>query len=159
MEKIVTDEIDPIALATDADRRQLTEPIAASDLAINRFDLAPGESMSGSLHTHLDQEEIFYVLDGEVTFETAPAPDAPTETVAVGADEVIRFAPGEYQEGRNEGDRDAVTLALGAPQESTEVRIAEDCPSCDSSAMDYAFGDDGLYLECPECGETAQPEG
>lgn len=129
--------------------KHLTEPLGLDALALNYFELAPGDSFSGSLHTHTNQEEVFYVLDGEATFETLD------ETVTVGAGEIVRFPPGEYQEGRNESDDRVVALALGAPQESGETRIKLDCRECGDAGyyvLDHV--DDGVTLSCPECGNV-----
>jgi uncharacterized cupin superfamily protein len=158
MEKTSIDDVEPQALDGDTDRRALADPLDATDVAVNRYALDPGENFSSGLHAHLDQEEIFYVIDGEATFETAPAPDADTETHTVESGEVVRFAPGEYQQGRNEGDDRLVALALGAPKESTDTRVAQPCPSCDSPALAFGVSEEGMILECPDCGETLTPE-
>ena len=158
MEHVSIDDVEPNAMGGDTDRRALADPLGATDVAVNRYALDPGEAFSGGMHAHLDQEEIFYIVEGEATFETAPEPDAETETVTVDSGEAIRFAPGEYQQGRNESDERVVALALGAPKESTEGRVAQPCPSCDSPAMALEMGDSGLILACPDCGETLQPD-
>lgn len=150
MEKVDIDDVEPAFMGdSDVERRALTDPLSASDLAMNYYRLEPGQSFSGGMHTHEDQEEVFYVFEGTATFET---PDA---EVDVGPDEAIRFAPGDYQTGRNDGDEDVVALALGAPRESTDVRVPTSCRECgDSDTMRFGFGADGQFLECPECGTT-----
>ncbi len=99
--------------------QSLTDALATEHVAINRYVLAPGERFSGSVHAHMDQEEVFLVLAGEATFETRE------EEVIVGASEAIRFSPGEFQSGRNDGDRRLEAIAIGAPRDSDDVRIAE----------------------------------
>jgi mannose-6-phosphate isomerase-like protein (cupin superfamily) len=158
MEHVSIEDVEPNAMGGDTDRRGLADALDATNVALNRYVLDPGEAFSGGMHAHLDQEEIFYVVEGEATFETAPEPDAETETLTVGADEAVRFAPGEYQQGRNESDERVVALALGAPKESTEGRVAQPCPSCDSPVLEIGMGEEGLILECPDCGETLQPD-
>ena len=160
MQKIDPDEVDPTAMGDgDLDRRGLSDPLGTEDVAINRYALAPGEAFSGGLHAHLDQEEVFYVVEGTATFETRPEATADSETVEVGPDEAIRFAPGEFQQGRNEGDDRVLALALGAPQESTDVRIPQPCPECgDSDVLAFARGEDGPVLRCPDCGAEMQPD-
>jgi mannose-6-phosphate isomerase-like protein (cupin superfamily) len=159
MEHISIDDVEPQAMGGgDLDRRGLAEALGAENVAVNRYALDPGENFSGGMHAHLDQEEIFYVVSGEATFETAPEPDAETETVTVGPDEAVRFAPGEYQQGRNESDETVVALALGAPKDSTEGRVAQPCPDCESPAMALVPGPEGLVMECPECGAEMRPE-
>jgi uncharacterized cupin superfamily protein len=100
------------------------------------------------MHAHMDQEEVFYVTDGVATFET------PSGETTVEAGELVRFAPGEYQQGRNESDEVVRALALGAPKESTDVRVPIPCPEGDSDNLRAVPGEDGFTFECPECGET-----
>jgi len=112
----------------DADRASLSEELGTAAVAINRYRLRPGEGLPGGLHTHLDQEEVFVVLDGTVRFETLAEP------AVVDAGEAVRFAPGEYQTGANDGDSTAVVLAIGAPNGSDELWVPLDCPGCDHRA-------------------------
>ena len=60
--------------------------------------------------------EPVYLLEGTATFQTEDG------TVEVGADEAVRFAPWEYQEGKNESDDRVRALAMGAPKEMGETR-------------------------------------
>jgi mannose-6-phosphate isomerase-like protein (cupin superfamily) len=160
MQKVSVDEIEPTGPGGgDLDRRGLSDPLGTTDMAINRYALAPGEGFSGGMHSHLDQEEVFLVIEGTATFETKPEATAESETVEVSAGEAIRFAPGEFQQGRNESDGEVVALAMGAPRESTEGRVPQPCPACgESDVMAVVMGDGGMMLECPECGEQVQPE-
>jgi len=159
------------------DRRGLSDPLGTTDVAMNRYRVPPGEGFPSGLHTHADQEEVFVVLDGTATFETLPGrdPDAPDESddpptgreVAVAAGGAIRFAPGEYQSGFNRGDADLVALAVGAPRETTDVRVPVRCPDCgeadfalDASGETLSFVCPGCDAErvpapCPECGTDA----
>ncbi|MDZ7745234.1 MAG: cupin domain-containing protein [Halobacteriales archaeon] len=148
MEKISADGVESGGMGP-ADRRGLTDALGASDLAINHYSVEPGEGFSGGLHTHIDQEELFYVTEGEVTFTVGYEGD---ESVVVEADEAIRFAPGEYQTSENTGDGEATAIALGAPRDSEDVRLPQPCPEGDSDNMQMQFGDDGMVLVCPECG-------
>lgn len=153
MQRVVIDAVEPDP-RLDADRRTLAEPLDAGGLALNRYTLAPGEWTSG-LHCHEDQEEVYVVLDGELTVETVdPSADEAVETVVAG-DEAVRFAPGEYHSGRNDGDGRVRLLALGAPRESEAVRIPLACPDCGHEGLRPGTGDDGPMLGCPDCrGET-----
>lgn len=154
MRKVDVDDVEPASMDGDLDRRGLSGPLGTTDLAINRYVLEPGEAFASGLHTHLDQEEVFYVIDGTATFETQTEPTAEPETVEVGAGEAVRFAPGEFQQGRNESDDDVVALALGGPRDSTEIRIPEYCRECDDDTLAVRFTDAGMRLECPNCGTT-----
>lgn len=151
MEKVSVHELENEPRVADV-TKHLTEPLGLSDVAINYFELAPGESFSGGIHTHMNQEEIFYVVEGEATFETLE------DEATIGPDEAIRFAPGEYQEGTNEGDRRVCALALGAPQEMGETRAPLPCNECGDA--DYHIAEvepEGVTLVCPECDNTFQP--
>lgn len=153
METVAIDDVEPDTYDPENrthDRRVLTGPLNASDVAVNHYVLDPGERFSGAVHAHDDQEELFLVVDGEATFETRNG------EVVVSADEAIRFAPGEFQSGRNDGDEPVVAFALGAPRDSEAVRIASvpgvgdvECPDCGRGDM-TASADGGLV--CPDCG-------
>jgi mannose-6-phosphate isomerase-like protein (cupin superfamily) len=158
MEHVSADEIEPQAMGDDIDRRGLAEPLGATDVAINRYVLEPGEAFSGGLHAHLDQEELFYVVEGTATFEYRTDPGGESETVTVGPAEAVRFAPGDYQQGRNESDERVVALALGAPKETTEGRVAQPCPECDSDVLALAPADEGFLLVCPDCDTELEPD-
>jgi mannose-6-phosphate isomerase-like protein (cupin superfamily) len=155
MEKVAIDDVEPSTFDPENrthDRRGLTDPLNASDVAVARYVLEPGERFSGALHAHTDQEEVFVVVQGEATFRTRDG------EVTVGEDEAVRFAPGEFQTGGNEGDEDLVAFALGAPKETEDVRIARipgvgdvACPDCGHDNMRIP-GEDGGPLVCPECG-------
>jgi len=126
-------------------RKPLSRAIEAMGFAMTYFELAPGESFSGGLHTHMNQEEVFYVIEGTATFETMDG------DVEVGADEVVRFAPGEYQEGKNESDGRIRALALGAPQDAGETRSALPCEECGADYHVAVVDESGVTLECPDC--------
>jgi len=146
MEKATVEEI-PDSQMGAADVRNVADALGTTDLAMNRFRVAPGEALTEGMHAHLDQEEVFYVLEGTATFET------PEGTHEVDSGEVIRFAPGEYQQGRNEGEEELSVLALGAPKNSTELRVPMACPECaESDSMAVRMSEEGMTLECPECG-------
>ncbi|WP_255167723.1 cupin domain-containing protein [Natrononativus amylolyticus] len=166
METVAIDEVDPDEYDRHihADRRVLTDRLNTNHLAIAYYRLAPGERFSGSVHAHMDQEEVFVVLEGEATFtvrqrSTDGEPPATRETVAVGPNEAVRFEPGEFQSGANESAREVVALALGAPRDSEEVRISSipvldrdvECPDCGHDNMRVSSDPDS-ELVCPECG-------
>ncbi len=127
--------------------------LGASDVAINYFELEPGEAFSGGYHTHYDQEEIFYVQSGTACFETENGP------VSVESGEMIRFAPGEFQHGYNDGDGPLEGFAFGAPFGSNDVETLNECPSCGERAynrresrLNENASEEGMVLSCPECG-------
>jgi len=150
MEKISIQDVEPGAFGRDIDRRGLSEPLETGDVAINRYRLDPGERFSGGMHAHMDQEEVFIIVEGEATFETMDG------EVTVGKNEAIRFAPGEFQSGKNDSDGDVVAFALGAPRDSEDVRIPQDCPECGHDNLRAIPGEDGFDLRCPECGTEVE---
>lgn len=142
--------------------RPLTEPLEATDVAVNYYELEPGDSFSFAYHRHEVQEEIFHVQAGTATFETDDG------DVDVCAGEIVRFPPGEFQRGWNRGDERVVALALGAPLEyGRQVKLRE-CPSCESETDstlerrtggndgegDKNGGDESEYVValCADCG-------
>jgi len=146
MEKVSIGDIEANAFGSDIDRRGLSDPLGMTDFALNRYRLDPGERFSGGMHAHMDQEEVFVILEGEATFETMDG------EVTVGEAEVIRFAPGEFQSGKNDSDGEVVAFAMGAPRDSEDVRLPQDCPECGHDNVRAIPGDDGFDLQCPECG-------
>jgi len=105
-------------------KRSLSNALGAEHVAVNHYELAPGEAFGFGYHRHADQEELFYIIEGEATFETEDG------DVTVGAGEAIRFAPGEWQWGRNEGDERVIALAIGAPADAGETEISRECQEC-----------------------------
>lgn len=155
MEKVRIEDIESRTGGPADVKRPLTDALGATDFALNYYELAPGDSFAFGYHAHSDQEEVFYIQSGTVTFETE---DGKTE---VGSDEIVRFAPGEYQRGVNEDDSTrAVALALGAPKESGDLDLRRECPDCDDrTSNSIQRADDGEFLVtiCEDCGaETAQ---
>lgn len=132
-------------------RQSLSSTLETSALAINHYLIDPGGRFPAGLHAHRDQEECFVVLSGEATFETLDG------EVVVKTDEAIRFAPGEYQAGRNDGDGPLSVVALGAPQHSDDVRIPIACPACRADDLRLDFASDSLAFDCTECGGVWDP--
>ncbi|MFW5939587.1 MAG: cupin domain-containing protein [Halolamina sp.] len=136
-----------------AAHESLSDALHTTDVAINRYRLPPGEGLPSGLHAHLDQEEVFVVLDGRVRFERVAGP------VAVDAGEAVRFAPGEYQTCVNAEESPAVVLAIGAPRESEEIRVPLDCPVCDHRGLSPERYDAEIRLVCPDCGGEHRTRG
>ncbi|ELY94112.1 hypothetical protein [Natrialba taiwanensis] len=175
MEHVSIDDIDPRSTDYHSDRRELAAPLGTEHLAITRYVLDPGERFSGSVHAHTDQEEVFVVLAGEATFEIELGHAAGVESenvtsdereLVVGEFEAVRFAPGEFQSGRNDSDDRVVAIALGAPRDSEDVRVTripvlEDrnvtCPDCDHDHLRIG-DDDEAELVCPACGAPVELE-
>ncbi|MFO7925914.1 MAG: cupin domain-containing protein [Halobacteriota archaeon] len=148
MKKIGIDDLDDW-MGPASVKRPVGSALDAEHLGMNYYELQPGESFAFGYHAHDDQEELFYVLDGKATFETEAG------DVTVEAGEVIRFAPGEFQQGRNDTDDRVRALAVGAPADSTDVTILRDCEECDdrtAQRIEAAEARDELLTTCVECG-------
>ena len=148
MERTRIDDIDSWMSPADS-KRSLSKALGADHLALNHYELAPGDAFGFGYHRHADQEELFYIMAGEATFETEDG------DVVVGAGEAIRFAPGEWQLGRNEGDERVVALAIGAPADSGETEILRDCPDCGKRQpirIEATDDRDALVGICEVCG-------
>ena len=140
-----TPSISPASVATF-----LSTELGTEHLAINYFELAPGDQIGWDYHRHRDQEEVFVVLSGTLTFETDEG------DVRVGTDEAIRFAPDEFQLGHNREDERATVLALGAPRGSRELEYRRRCEHCDEETIQDVELDRerGVFLvHCTDCGE------
>ncbi|WP_336003120.1 cupin domain-containing protein [Halorientalis halophila] len=157
MEKVAVDdvEIQNNPLGVHSVRKPVSDALGTTDFAFNYFELQPGESFSGGMHRHHDQEEVFYVLEGTATFETLE------ETVDVPADGAIRFEKGEYQTGGNETDELVRGLAIGAPDSKhdwDELDALVYCSECgEETDHGMGFTDDGRFsFTCRECGADPQ---
>ena len=164
MEKISIDDVDVEVnpMEVHSVRRPISKALGFTDFAMNYFELEPGESFSGGLHTHHDQEEVFYVQEGTATFEVRERDDeAETEEVTVEAGDVIRFAPGDFQHGYNDSDADetAVGFAFGAPKSRHDWDQIESLIYCRDCEAEVGHGleltDDGQFrMTCTECGNS-----
>jgi uncharacterized cupin superfamily protein len=150
MERIALEDAPSTGVGASSDRRDLSEPLGATGVAINRYRLAPGDGFPGGLHAHADQEEVFVVREGEATFETLDG------EVTAGAGEAVRFAPGEFHSGRNASGEPLVALAIGAPRETADVRLPVACSACDHSDLRLT-GDAHSTFVCPACGGEYRP--
>jgi uncharacterized cupin superfamily protein len=148
MKHVRTEEVDSW-MSPASVRRPLGKELGVEAMALNYFELAPGESFAFGYHRHADQEEVFYVVSGTATFETESG-----ETV-VDAGEAVRFEPGEYQQGWNRGEERCVALALGAPADTGETEVLRDCPDCGERTpqrIEPVEGGDALVTRCEGCG-------
>lgn len=153
MERVAIDEVDDWPGPADV-KRPLGRALGATDVAVNYYELDPGESFAFGRHAHADQEEVFHVLDGTATFETGDPREGDTEAIEVSAGELVRFAPGEWQRGVNRGDDRVRALAVGAPAEAGETTILRDCPGCGEPTPQEIerAGDGELVTLCVDCG-------
>ncbi|WP_122091010.1 cupin domain-containing protein [Halalkalicoccus subterraneus] len=82
-----------------------------SKLGLRVYALAPGEQSGLKYHSHSEQVEAFYVLDGTLHVET------PDEEYVVEADQALFVDPGSPQRAFNpeSADGSVRVLAIGAP--------------------------------------------
>ena len=147
MEHVRTDDVESW-MGPASVKRSLGRALGTESMALNYYELEPGESFAFGYHRHSDQEEVFYLLSGSVTFTTEDG-----ERV-VEANEAVRFAPGEYQQGVNRSAERAVALAVGAPADAGETDVRRDCGRCGESTsqrIERSEDGDALVTRCVEC--------
>lgn len=159
MRKVAIEDVDdqPNPLQVHEVRKPVSSALGADHFAMNYFELEPGESFSGGLHTHQDQEEVFYVESGTAAFDVGED----RETVTVDAGEVIRFEPGEFQTGyvRDDADESVTGWAFGAPgarHDWDDLESMVHCRDCEEELPHQtATTDEGRFqFTCTECGNS-----
>lgn len=134
-------------------RKPISMVLGTTDFAMNYFELEDGDSFSGGIHTHHDQEEVFFIMEGTATFEVGREGD---QVIEVGPREAIRFAPGEYQCGHNRNGETVTGLALGAPgamHDWDELESIVHCPDCEEETPHGVALESGQFdLTCEVCG-------
>jgi len=92
-------------------KRGIGEAVGLENVAVNRYEVEPGQDIPLAYHYHDDQEELFYVLDGVLGVET------PDGEYHVDADEALVVEPGTPQRTFNPADADGQlrVLVVGAP--------------------------------------------
>ncbi|WP_158057823.1 cupin domain-containing protein [Halorussus halophilus] len=156
MEKVAIEDVEneQNPMKVHSVRKPISRELGTEEFAMNYFELEVGESFSGGLHTHEDQEEVFYVESGIATFEVTKE----REEVQVADGELIRFPPGEFQKGYNDGEDTVVGWALGAPgamHDWDELYSLAYCPECEEETkQNVRLGAGSFELTCTECGNT-----
>lgn len=161
METKAIDDVEtvPHFMGINSHRKPLSRAIEEMGFAMVYFELEPGESFSGGLHTHHDQEELFYIIEGTATFQAKDQPGADPETHEVGPNEVIHFEKGgPYQSGGNESDERVVAIALGISKSRhgwADTKVLFDCSDCDTETVHDMEADDPGDERMPELDEMA----
>ena len=128
---------------------------------MNYLELEPGGVVLRGLRAHHDQEEVLYAQSGETTFDVADRPDSSaTESVTVGADEVIRVSPASSRRGTM--TRTATTGSWGSPSarppaDTSEMRSNRCCTAPSAArrpAMASLTDEDSFQFTCNECGNV-----
>ncbi len=89
-------------------------------IAFTYREMPPGAGGRGSYgHHHKEQEEIYYVISGKLTFKLGD------DVVEVGDHTVVRIAPSTVRSVHNDTDADAelliISIRLGDPREDVDM--------------------------------------
>lgn len=150
---VLTDVTMPPTISPASVLKPLGRDLGTEHVAINYFELSPGDAFGFDYHRHGDQEEIFGILEGTATFATE------TGDVEVAGGEAIRCGPGEFQLGSNRGDRRVRAVALGGPRETTEIEYKRRCGHCAQDTIQGTAIDRAarvVTLTCQSCGGTVE---
>lgn len=91
--------------------RPVDEVLGLEEMGAKLWYLDPGEEVG--YHAHPDEEELYYVLEGEFSVKLGPADDPTYRTVGPGA--FFAAGPREPHGYRCVGTDQGVVLAIGAP--------------------------------------------
>ncbi|WP_254838328.1 cupin domain-containing protein [Natronomonas marina] len=158
MERVEIAELErePHPMGVNRERRDVGAALGTEELGVVHYELQPGEQFSGGLHTHHDQEEAFYVVEGTATFEHGTDEDE----VEVEAGEVVHFEPGEFQCGRNRSDEPVVAVALAAPGRRHNWEDLESFAPCGECGEVTSHGvrepQEAFVIYCNECGHEME---
>ena len=102
----------PVTPDRPSDRRSISEAAGLENLGLHEFHVQPGEMIPLAMHYHDDQEEVLYVVEGEVAVET---PDGEKHVAAGNA---FVAEPGSPHRAfvAEDAPGDARVLAIGAPK-------------------------------------------
>lgn len=92
---------------TDSRRQLLRRELGVSSFGLNLLVLPPGGR--GRIHLHEHQEEVFLVLEGELTLGLEDGVEH-----VLGVDRLVRVGPAARRQLTNAGSERLVLLALGA---------------------------------------------
>lgn len=145
----------PDAPSPTTHKKELDEAVGATAFGCNLYEAEPGQQISMGYHYHPDHEELMYVVEGELRFET---PDGEFE---VSAGEAFFVPMGAEQKGYATGDRAARFLAIGAPKAEDHAVIREPCEACgETTEREFGTETDGerrtVVLTCSECGTECE---
>jgi len=154
MKKVRSADVENIANRPSVVARNLSASLETTDVGIRYYELDPGELVGRTYHKHEDQEEIFHVTEGTITFEVGDR-YGPTDEIDLDEGEWIRFAPGDWQRGRNKSNNTAAVIGVGAPKgmsldQATRLRECSECDAWTRQNIETLDGE-GVSL-CAECG-------
>lgn len=91
-------------------------PLDCENLGMTLLELEPGAK--GKAHDHADdgQEEVYLVVDGELTMQVGGGEDEPAETeTTLSSGEAIRLGSDTWRQVHNHGDKRVRVAVAGAP--------------------------------------------
>jgi mannose-6-phosphate isomerase-like protein (cupin superfamily) len=103
--------------------KMLTEPLAAEQVAFTYRRMPQGSGGKGSYgHRHRTQEELYFVMSGELQFKLGD------DVIDVPAGAAVRIAPGTPRSVWNERERDAELLIVSTRIDdvSQDVELVDD---------------------------------
>ena len=92
------------------------DPLGCEHLGVTLLELETGGK--GKAHDHADEghEEVYVVVDGELTVQLGGGGDAPSETeVTLSDGEAVRVGSGTRRQVHNHGDGAVRVVVAGAP--------------------------------------------
>lgn len=148
-QKVDPDEL-PDAPSPTTRKKEIDEAVGATTFGCNLYEAEPGQQISMGYHYHPDHEELMYVIQGDLRFET---PDGDYE---VSAGEAFFVPMGAEQKGYARGDETARFLAIGAPKAEDHAVVREPCEVCgETTEREFDMETDGerqtVVLYCTEC--------
>jgi mannose-6-phosphate isomerase-like protein (cupin superfamily) len=107
MVQSMSDQISRSSIDFDSRERfiSLRRALDVESFGINQMTLLPGQR--GRIHRHLEQEEVYVVLQGRLTLVVEG------DALELDAGEVVRLPPRVRRQLANDGEEPCVVLALG----------------------------------------------
>jgi mannose-6-phosphate isomerase-like protein (cupin superfamily) len=104
-----TEDVDSVVDEEYGGMWLLRDALDAEALGVTLMELEPGARGKEHDHSHDGQEEVYLVVDGELSV------DLGEETVTLGAGEAIRLDPGTTRQLHNRGEERVRLVIAGAP--------------------------------------------
>lgn len=120
---VAIDAIDPHT-EHECDQRTIAGEVDLDHVGLSVYEAEPGEQIPQHYHTHEVQEELFYVIEGEMHVET------PDETFEVEENNVFVVEPNYYHRAYNPETADETLriVAIGGPN-VRDGKLHEDDPA------------------------------
>jgi uncharacterized cupin superfamily protein len=104
-----TDDIDSVVPEEWGGMWFFRDALGCEQLGVTLLELEPGGKGKQHSHADSDHEEVYLVVDGELTVEFDDS------TVALGDGEAVRVEPGTTRQVFNRGDERVRVIVVGAP--------------------------------------------